>query len=149
MREISCESVGAALYERDYCAQALGIRLESIAPGEAEMSMVVRPEMANGHDICHGGMIFTLADTAFAYACNAANHVTVAAGASIQFLEPAHGGEKLVASCRRVHERGKSGVYDTEVRAGDGRLIALFRGQSRRLEGAVVPPVESEEIQHG
>lgn len=149
MSEVSCDRVGAALYERDYCAQALGIRLESIAPGTAQMSMPVRPDMANGHDICHGGMIFTLADTAFAYACNAGNQVTVASGASIQFMEPARSGETLVASCRRVHERGRSGVYDTEVRAGDGRLIALFRGQSRRLEGSVVPLVEKEEKQHG
>ena len=146
MGDISFQRVGEAMYERDHCAQALGIRLMTIGSGHAEMTMEVRRDMANGHAICHGGIIFTLADTAFAYACNADNHITVASGASIQFLEPGKLGEVLTATSRRAHERGRSGVYDIEVRGGDGRLIALFRGLSRRLDGHVV---QTEEEKHG
>ncbi|AWB08578.1 hydroxyphenylacetyl-CoA thioesterase PaaI (plasmid) [Azospirillum humicireducens] len=133
------EAVGRGMYERDHCAQAHGIELLEIAPGYARMSMTVRKDMVNGHDIGHGGMTFTLADTAFAYACNAANEVTVAAGCSITFPAPAKLGDLLTAECREVHKRGRSGVYDVTVTTQDGTVVGLFRGQSARLAGSVIP----------
>lgn len=133
------EVVGRAMYERDHCAIAHGIELVAIAPGYARMTMTVRKDMVNGHDIGHGGMTFTLADTAFAYACNARNEVTVAAACDIVFPAPAKLGDVLTAECREVHRRGRNGIYDTVVTNQDGAVIALFRGQSSRIQGEVVP----------
>jgi len=130
------EACAAALYERDVAARALDIRVDEVGPGHATLSMEVRADMVNGHAICHGGYIFTLADTAFAYACNSHNHNTVAAGARIDFLAPARLGERLVASASETSLRGKSGVYDVVV-SRDGVQLALFRGNSRRIEGSV------------
>jgi len=130
------EACAAALYERDVAARALDIRVDEVGPGHATLSMEVRADMVNGHAICHGGYIFTLADTAFAYACNSHNHNTVAAGARIDFLAPARLGERLVASASETSLRGKSGVYDVVV-SRDGVRLALFRGNSRRIEGSV------------
>lgn len=135
------EAVGRGMYERDYCAQAHGIELLEIAPGYSRMTMTVRKDMVNGHDIGHGGMTFTLADTAFAYACNAANEVTVAAGCSIVFPAPTRLGDVLTAECREVHQRGRSGVYDVTVTNQDDAVVGLFRGQSARLKGQVVEQV--------
>ena len=132
------EAVGRGMYERDRCAQSHGIELLEIAPGYARMTMIVRPDMVNGHDIGHGGMTFTLADTAFAYACNAANEATVAAGCSIVFPAPARLGDRLTAECREVHRRGRSGVYDVTVTNQDDVIVGLFRGQSARIKGPVV-----------
>ncbi|MBP2232142.1 acyl-CoA thioesterase [Azospirillum agricola] len=132
------EAVGRGMYERDHCARAHGIELLAIAPGYARMTMIVRKDMVNGHDIGHGGMTFTLADTAFAYACNAANEATVAAGCSITFPAPAKLGDQLTAECREVHRRGRSGVYDVTVTNQDGAVVGLFRGQSARIKGNVV-----------
>ncbi len=132
------EAVGRGMHGRDHCAIAHGIALEAIAPGFARMTMTVRKDMVNGHDICHGGMTFTLADTAFAYACNAGNAVTVAAACNIVFPAPAKLGDVLTAECREVHRRGRSGVYDTTVTNQDGTVVAIFRGQSTRIQGAVV-----------
>ncbi|AWK85193.1 hydroxyphenylacetyl-CoA thioesterase PaaI [Azospirillum thermophilum] len=132
------EAVGKGMYERDHCSQAHGIELLEIAPGYARMTMTVRKDMVNGHDICHGGMTFTLADTAFAYACNAGNEVTVASGCSIIFPAPARLGDVLTAEARRTHQRGRSGVYDVTVTTQDGTVTGLFRGQSTRIQGSVV-----------
>ncbi|CAO3432438.1 hydroxyphenylacetyl-CoA thioesterase PaaI [Azospirillum doebereinerae] len=132
------EAVGRGMYERDHCARSHGIDLLEIAPGYARMTMTVRQDMVNGHDIGHGGMTFTLADTAFAYACNAANESTVAAGCSIVFPAPARLGDRLTAECREVHQRGRSGVYDVTVTTQDGTVVGLFRGQSARIKGKVV-----------
>ncbi|WP_029009023.1 hydroxyphenylacetyl-CoA thioesterase PaaI [Azospirillum halopraeferens] len=137
-REIA-EAVGRGMYARDRCAQAHGIALLEIAPGYARMAMTVREDMVNGHDTCHGGMTFTLADTAFAYACNAANETTVAAGCSIVFPNPGRLGDVLTAECREVHRQGRNGVYDCTVTTGDGVVVGLFRGQSAAIRGAVVP----------
>ncbi len=133
---------GRAMYERDWCAQAHEIALADVAPGYAKMTMPVRRDMVNGHDICHGGMIFTLADTAFAYACNAYNQVTVASGCSIEFVAPAKLGEVLIAEARERAASGRTGVYDITVTGQDGKLIALFRGKSYRIKGEVVPHLE-------
>jgi acyl-CoA thioesterase len=133
------QAVGRAMYDADNASRSLGMVLEEIRPGQATMRMIVRDDMINGHDICHGGLIFTLADSAFAFACNARNQVTVAAGAEIHFISPARKGETLVAVARERASAGRSGVYDIEVTdRASGRLIALFRGRSRRIEGSIV-----------
>jgi acyl-CoA thioesterase len=137
------EAVGRALYALDRNAQALGIRLEEIRPGYARMQLMVRAEMSNSHDICHGGIIFTLADTAFAYACNSHNHNTVASGCSIDFVAPAHPGEMLTAVAEERALAGRTGVYDVEVRREDGGVIALMRGKSYRIKGEVVSAAAS------
>ena len=130
--------VAEAMYAKDRAAQALGIRIERVAAGEAELSMEVRPDMLNGHGICHGGLIFTLADTAFAYACNSRNRPTVALRADISFIAAAKENERLCALAKTRRE-GTAGTYDIDVRGGDGRLIALFRGTSYRLNGTFLP----------
>jgi len=132
-------AVAAAMMERDRASQRLGMQVGEAGDGWAEVTMVVRDDMVNGHDLCHGGLIFMLADTAFATACNSGNEVTVAAGASVEFLEPARPGDALVATARRVVERGRSGVYDVDVRTEAGTLIATFRGRSRRIGGTIIP----------
>ena len=133
------ERVGRAMLAQDEASRALGMALEEIAPGRARMRMAVRQDMINGHDICHGGLIFTFADSAFAFACNARNHVTVAAGAEIHFVTPASKGETLIAAAHQRGGAGRSGIYDVEVtKATTGRLVALFRGRAQRIAGAVV-----------
>lgn len=136
------EAVGRGMYARDHAARMLGIRLLEIAPGRARMAMEVRPDMVNGHDICHGGLTFTLADTAFAYACNSYNHPAVAASCTIVFTAPARRGDTLTALAEERSLAGRSGVYDIQVSDQNGRTIALFRGQSRRLDGKVVDDEE-------
>ena len=115
------------------------MELVSCEPGRAVVRMVVREAMLNGHDICHGGLIFTLADSTFAYACNSHNKVTVAAGCSIEFLKPAHLGDVL--TCEGVEQvlQGRHGVYDMKVRNQKGEVVALFRGKSTSIQGTVVP----------
>jgi acyl-CoA thioesterase len=130
--------VGEAMWARDRAPQMLGMRLLSITPGRARLEMVVREDMTNGHAICHGGLIFTLADTAFAYACNSGNHNTVASACHVDFLAPAKIGDSLIAEAVEQVLRGRSGVYDVTVSRADGEVIALFRGKSARISGAVV-----------
>jgi acyl-CoA thioesterase len=117
---------------------AWGIRIEEVRAGYARLSMVVRADMLNGHRIVHGGMVFALADTAFAYACNGRNEKTVAAQASIVFLGSAGEGDTLIAEAEEVATAGRSGVTRVSVRTRDGRVIAEFTGYSRRIGGAVV-----------
>ena len=132
------ERVAASMWERDTASQALGIRLLRVAPGHAEVAMAVRADMLNGHAICHGGFIFTLADSAFAYACNSYNLSTVASGCAIEFLAPAREGDVLVAVAQERSVSGRTGVYDIEVHREGGGPIALFRGKSYRIKGHVV-----------
>jgi acyl-CoA thioesterase len=132
------EATGRAMYANDRASRALGITLEEIRPGYACMRMTVRKDMVNGHDICHGGIIFTLADSTFAFACNSHNHVTVAQGAAIEFLAPGKLGDVLTATGEERHVRGRNGVYDIVVTNQAGERIALFRGKSFRLHGQVV-----------
>jgi acyl-CoA thioesterase len=120
------------MWGADAASLALGMELVEVGAGRARVSMVVRPDMVNGHDLCHGGIIASLADSAFALACNSHGPVTVAAGFSIDFLEPARLGQVLEASAREVVVRGRSGLYDVTVSAGD-TVIAEFRGRSRSL----------------
>ena len=117
---------------------AWGIRIEEARADYARLSMVVRDDMLNSHKIAHGGMIFALADTAFAYVCNGANHASVAAQASIVFLDKVSEGETLVAEATEVAREGRAGVTRVAVRTVDGRAIAEFTGYSRTLGGSVV-----------
>ena len=124
-----------AMWAADAASAALGMELVEVGPGSARVSMVVRPDMVNGHDLCHGGIIASLADSAFALACNSHGPVTVAAGFSIDFLAPGRLGQTLYADAREVLLRGRSGIYDVTVRndSTDGEVIAEFRGRSRTL----------------
>lgn len=133
------ERVRTEMYLRDPAAQALGIAVEAIGPGFARCRMTVRADMLNGHDTCHGGLTFTLADAAFAYACNAYNRVTVALGAQITFIAPARAGDVLIATAKEQSRAARTGVYDVEVTKTDGTLIALFRGNAYETRGEVVP----------
>jgi acyl-CoA thioesterase len=133
------EAVARRMLAADEASRALGMVLDAIGPGRARLRMAVRPDMINGHELCHGGLIFTLADSAFAFACNARNRVTVAAAAEIQFISPARRGETLVAEARERAATGRTGIYDIEVtEERTGRLVALFRGRSHRIEGMIV-----------
>lgn len=132
------ERVTQVLYEQDRASQALGIRIEEVKPGYARLSMVVRPDMTNGHGIGHGGLVFTLADSAFAFACNSHNESNVAAAASIDFLAPSHEGDELTAVATQLWRSGRSGIYETTVTNQKGARVALFRGRSARIAGQVV-----------
>jgi phenylacetic acid degradation protein PaaD len=124
------KACAAAMYAGDQASQALGIHIEIIRPGVAKARMRVRDDMVNGQAICHGGLIFTLADTAFAFACNSYNRVTVAASASIDFLRPARLGDELLAVAEEIHRGGRSGLYDVRVSGAAGEALAVFRGRS-------------------
>ncbi|MBS0348249.1 MAG: hydroxyphenylacetyl-CoA thioesterase PaaI [Proteobacteria bacterium] len=132
------EAVADSMWSRDRATQALGMRIEAIRPGYARISMPVREDMLNGHRICHGGLIFTLADTAFAYACNSYNKNTVASACHIDFLAPGREGDTLQAEAVEQSASGRTGVYDVTVRDGEGRTLALFRGKSYRISGEVI-----------
>ena len=121
------------LFDDDNASQALGMRVLSVTEGRATVQMVVRADMVNGHKICHGGMVFTLADSAFAFACNSRNVPTVASGCSIEFLAPAREGDILIADAAEITLAGKTGIYDATVRNQTGAIIATFRGRSHRL----------------
>ncbi len=136
-RELA-ERVAQALYAIDKTSQALGIRIVEVRPGQARLSMVVRDDMVNGHRICHGGMVFTLADSAFAFACNSYNENTVAATASIDFLAPSRQGDELTATATEVWRSRRNGIYEVTVTNQEGARIALFRGRSARIDGQVV-----------
>jgi len=133
------ELAGKTMYERDPASQTLGMTLDAIRPGYARMRMRVRDDMLNGHGTCHGGYIFMLADSAFAFACNSHNFNTVGAGCTIDYLAPGRAGDVLVAEAVEQALSGKTGVYDVVVTDQDGRKIALFRGKSHRVAGHVVP----------
>ena len=131
------ELAGKTMYERDPASQKLGMRLDQIRPGYARMSMRVREDMLNGHGTCHGGYIFMLADSAFAFACNSHNFNTVGAGCSIDYLSPGRAGDVLRAEAVEQALSGKTGVYDIVVTNQEGRKVALFRGKSHRVNGMV------------
>jgi acyl-CoA thioesterase len=137
--EETAAAVGAAMFARDQASRALGMALEEVRPGYARLRMTVRGEMLNGHGICHGGIIFALADSAFAFACNSRGIVTVASGCSIEFLAPAGEGDELVAEAHERSLQGRNGVYDIDVRRADGQLVATFRGRSAATRDRVLP----------
>ena len=132
--------VGAAMYAADPAVRDfMQIELLACEPGRALMRMQVRGSMLNGHRICHGGLIFTLADSTFAYACNSHNKVTVAAGCSIEFLKPAHLDDVLTCEGREQLLQGRHGIYDMKVTNQRGEVVAMFRGKSASIQGTVIP----------
>lgn len=133
------EEVGAKLFEQDVVANVLGIKLDQISPGYARMTMPVRNDMLNGLGICHGGMTYTLADTAFAYACNSRNEKTVALACTITYALSVYEGDTLTAVAEEQILNGKTGVYDVVVTNRLGEKVALFRGNSYKTSQAVVP----------
>ena len=132
--------VGESMYAADEASKdTMGMQLVQCEPGRATMTMPVRALHLNGHQICHGGFIFTLADSTFAYACNSRNHNTVANGCSIEFLRPAKEGDVLTAVGQEQSLSGRHGIYDIRVSDQNGQTIALFRGKSTQIAGHVVP----------
>ena len=131
------------MWDEDKASQALGMSLADIGPGFAVLSMTVRADMANGHGMCHGGFMFLLADSAFAFACNSHNQRAVAAGAEIHFVAPAKVGDVLTARATEQHREGRSGFYDVRVTDQNDALIALFRGRSATIKGNLVEDVGS------
>ncbi len=125
------------MWANDAASQGLGIVLERVAPGEADASLVVQSKHLNGHGICHGGFIFTLADTAFAFACNTYNQAAVAQTNNITYIQAGQPGTTLTAKAREVSRHGRSGVYDVSVVNDEGEAIALFRGHSRTIKGTL------------
>lgn len=138
------EAVVQKMFAADKASQQMGMRIAAVRPGYARVEMTVNAEMLNGHATCHGGFVFSLADSAFAFACNSYNFATVAASCSIDFLAPAYAGDHLVAEAIEQTVRGRTGVYDVTVRNRQGERIALFRGRSHRIRGEVVPAESSE-----
>ena len=137
------EATAEAMWSRDRAAQALGMKIIRVQPGKSLLTMAVRTDMVNGHHICHGGMIFTLADTAFAYACNSYNKNTVASACHIDFLAPAKEGDLLEAEAVEQSASGRTGVYDITVRVAGGKTVALFRGKSYRINGEVIAGLQA------
>jgi acyl-CoA thioesterase len=127
------------MYANDAASQALGITVDRVAAGTARARMTVRTDMLNGHGSCHGGYVFALADSAFAFACNTYDDVTVAAGADVAFLAPVEAGTELVAVATERARRGRSGLYDVTVSTAGGDVVAEFRGRSRSLGRPLLP----------
>jgi acyl-CoA thioesterase len=135
--------VGAHMFAADRASRGLGMKILALGLGTARLEMAVREDMLNGHDICHGGFITTLADSAFAFACNSRNELTVAAGLTVDFLAPVQRGDVLTADATEVALGGRSGVYDIVVTNQQGVRVALVRGRSARLKGRTVMPAEA------
>lgn len=148
------EAVAHAMWSKDRATQALGATLRHVGPGTATLAMAVRADMTNGHQTCHGGFLFALADSAFAFACNSYNQATVASGCSIDFLAPAFAGDVIVAHAQELSRSGRTGLYDVTLRiespaatrnaaptmAPSDKPIALFRGKSYRIQGDIIAP---------
>lgn len=132
------EACAKAMYEDDNTVRELGFAIDDVAPGRAVISVTVHDHMVNGHGICHGGFIFTLADSAFAYACNTYNQRTVAQHCSITYLIPAKIGERLTATGTERMLTGRNGIYDITVTNQDGTVVAEFRGFSRTIAGTIL-----------
>ena len=144
--EQTAARVGEVMFANDVASKdTMGMELVSVAPGRAVMRMAVKPLHLNGHQICHGGFIFTLADSTFAFACNSHNRNTVAAGCSIEFLKPAHAGDVL--TCEGVEQmlQGRHGICDMRVSNQKGETVAMFRGKSAQIPGTVFPEEEAPE----
>ena len=135
------EHVRSAMFANDGASQALGMQVTAISPTSATVTMTVRADMLNGHATCHGGFITALADSAFAFACNSRNDMTVASGLSIDFLAPAREGDRLTAEAAEVSLAGRTGVYDVNVRNQRGEAIAVFRGRSYCIKGKPTVPL--------
>jgi acyl-CoA thioesterase len=130
-----------AMWKDDGASQGLGMEILDVKAGQATLAMTVKPHMVNGHGIAHGGFIFLLADSTFAFACNSRNERAVAAQCNISFIKPGKLGDKLVATAREISWTGRSGIYDVRVTV-DGVAIAELRGHSRTVGGAWIPVAE-------
>ncbi|HUL19050.1 MAG TPA: hydroxyphenylacetyl-CoA thioesterase PaaI [Steroidobacteraceae bacterium] len=137
--QLLAERAAAAMFDRDRASQSLGMRVSVVRPGFAQVTMPVRADMVNGHGICHGGLMFALGDSAFAFACNSYNETTVAAAASIDFLAAARAGDELTAEARELWRTRRNGLYEIVIFNQHGQRLALFRGRSYRIDGQVVP----------
>lgn len=135
------ERVGAGMFAEDAASRGLGMRIEAMGPGYARLSMPVRAEMLNGFKICHGGFITTLADSAFAFACNSSNELTLAAGIVVDFVAPAEEGDLLSAEAREVVLTGRTGIYEVTVTNQKGAIVALLRGRAHRTKNRRVVPL--------
>lgn len=133
------EACARVMWDDDNATRHLGMELVSIAPGEAVIAMDITDAMTNGHGICHGGYMFTLADSAFAFACNSHNQRSVAQHCSVSFIAPAFRGDRLTASAQEVSRRGRSGIYDVRITNQEGEIVAEFRGHSRTIKGTHLP----------
>jgi acyl-CoA thioesterase len=133
-----------AMWQQDDASRGLGMEIVEVKSGQATLSMTIKPHMVNGQRIAHGGFIFTLADSAFAFACNSHNERVVAAQGNITFLRPGKLGDRLVATAREISHSGRSGIYDVRVTVGDGTVIAEFRGHSRVIAGTWLPASETD-----
>jgi acyl-CoA thioesterase len=133
------EAAARAMWNDDSASQRLGMTLDYVAPGTATLSMTITNDMSNGHGNCHGGYIFTLADSAFAFACNSYNDVVVAQHCAITYLMPVRIGDRLTATASECSRRGRSGIYDIRITNQDGVHVAEFRGHSRTVKGTPLP----------
>ncbi|WP_425404350.1 hydroxyphenylacetyl-CoA thioesterase PaaI [Hwanghaeella sp.] len=140
------QDVTDTLLAEDAASRMLGIELLEVRPGYARLAMTVRADMLNGFKMMHGGLTFTLADSAFAFACNSHNKMTVAQSCDVDFTNAAKEGDVLTAECREAFLRGRSGVYDVSVTNQDGVVIALFRGKSRTLGQPIVPSLPQADV---
>ncbi len=136
--DVLAEACAKTMWAEDQASQGLGMVIERVAPGEAVISMQIRADMANGHGICHGGFIFTLADSAFAFACNTYNQRTVAQHCAVTFVQPGRRGDTLTAHALERSRTGRSGIYDVTVRDSRGEVVAEFRGHSRTIAGTLL-----------
>ena len=131
----TADLVREGMFRNDRASKMLGMQIVAVTPGSATLLMTIRDDMLNGHDICHGGLITTLADSAFAFACNSYNELTVASGFGVDFIAPGRLNDVLTAHCTEVSKAGRTGVYDTEVTNQRGERIAMFRGRSYTMKG--------------
>ena len=135
------ERVGDGMFAEDAASRGLGMRIEAMGPGYARLSMPVRAEMLNGFKICHGGFITALADSAFAFACNSSNELTLAAGIVVDFVAPAEQGDLLSAEAREVVLTARTGIYEVTVTNQKGEIVALLRGRAHRTKNRRVIPL--------
>lgn len=145
--EALASACSQAMHAGDKAAQALGMEIIQSGPGFAHLEMTVTEAMLNGHAICHGGMIFSLADTAFAHACNSYNRVTVASGCTIDYAAPAFKGDRLRAIAQERHRKGRTGVYDVTIYNQKDEALAYFRGKSHQISGVLVEEAEGSPAQ--
>lgn len=136
--DLVARAAANAMWAQDQASRALGMAISEIAPGRATLTMTVTEAMVNGHGLCHGGYIFTLADSAFAFACNSHNQRAVAQNCTITYVAPGKLGDALTAICQEVSRTGRSGIYDVTVTRQGGEVIAEFRGLSRTVKGTLV-----------
>jgi acyl-CoA thioesterase len=139
--QVVADAVGSGMMTEDAASRGLGMKIEAMAPGYAKLSMPVREDMLNGFKICHGGFITTLADSAFAFACNSSNALTLAAGIAVEFIAPAHLGDMLTAEAKEISLTGRTGIYDVTVVNQRGETVVLLRGRSHRTRDRKTVPL--------